>query len=108
MILLSVVAGAARAQARFWSSVLLEEQLRARVRNVQLAASAGGRTVTEDCPDSMMAARKGGGPSGAEGPKEVTRLSTLKEPADSPKIVTRDGSPPNAAILRWTHARANR
>ena len=27
-------------------------------------------------------------------------------PADSPKIVTREGSPPNAAMLRFTHSSA--
>ena len=31
---------------------------------------------------------------------------TLHEPADSPKMVTRDGSPPNAAMLRCTQPRA--
>ena len=29
------------------------------------------------------------------------RWLTLHEPADSPKIATRDGSPPNAAMFRW-------
>jgi len=56
----------------------------------------------------MIAAWKGGGPSGALGPKDVTRLSTEKEPALSPKMVTREGSPPKEAILRWTQARAKR
>ena len=31
---------------------------------------------------------------------------TLQEPADSPKIVTRSGSPPNAAMLSRTHSSA--
>lgn len=31
-----------------------------------------------------------------------------KEPADSPQIVTRDGSPPKALMFSWTHASALR
>jgi hypothetical protein len=31
---------------------------------------------------------------------------TLNPPADSPKIVTREGSPPKRAMLRCTHCNA--
>ena len=34
---------------------------------------------------------------------ETISSSTLAPPADSPKIVTCFGSPPNAAMLRCTH-----
>src|SRR3954468_11434928 len=34
---------------------------------------------------------------------EIIRALTDPPPADSPKIVTFDGSPPNAAALRFTH-----
>ena len=37
---------------------------------------------------------------------EAMRELTEKEPADSPKTVTLLGSPPKAAMLRWTQARA--
>ena len=37
---------------------------------------------------------------------DATSVFTLHEPADSPPIVTRDGSPPNAAMLRCTHCSA--
>ena len=104
MIDLSVVAGAALAHAN--SSEV--EQFNASMSSCQVAGSEAVRAVTDDWPDSMIAAWKGGGPSGAEGPKDVTRLSTEKEPALSPKIVTRLGSPPKLAILRWTQPKARR
>ena len=34
------------------------------------------------------------------------RVATLKPPADSPKMVTWSGRPPNASIWRLTHSRA--
>ena len=34
------------------------------------------------------------------------RVFTLHDPADSPKIVTRSGSPPKAAMLSRTHSSA--
>ena len=34
---------------------------------------------------------------------EATSALTEAEPADSPKIVTLSGSPPKAAMLRFTH-----
>jgi len=37
---------------------------------------------------------------------DATSTPTLIPPADSPKIVTRDGSPPNFAMLRFTHCSA--
>ncbi len=37
---------------------------------------------------------------------ETRCASTAPPPADSPKIVTRSGSPPNAAMLRCTHCSA--
>ena len=37
----------------------------------------------------------------------ASRVPTLIPPADSPKIVTRPGSPPNAAMLSRTHSRAS-
>jgi hypothetical protein len=36
----------------------------------------------------------------------VSSAFTDMPPADSPKIVTFDGSPPNAATLRFTHRSA--
>ncbi len=96
MMDLIVVAGTARAQATSLEVV----QLSAAMSFAQLAGSDGLRALTEDWPDCIIAAWKGAGPSGAVGPKEVTRLSTEKEPALSPKIVTREGSPPKDAMLR--------
>ena len=37
---------------------------------------------------------------------EAMRWLTVYEPADRPNRVTRPGSPPNAAMLRWTHSSA--
>lgn len=37
---------------------------------------------------------------------DARRLHTLTPPADSPKIVTRAGSPPNAAMLARTQRSA--
>jgi hypothetical protein len=34
---------------------------------------------------------------------EATSVFTLHEPADSPPMVTRAGSPPKTAMLRCTH-----
>ena len=36
---------------------------------------------------------------------DAQSMLTAMPPADSPKIVTRFGSPPNAAMLRWIHWR---
>ena len=37
---------------------------------------------------------------------EARRLCTETPPAENPKIVTFVGSPPNAAMFRFTHCRA--
>ena len=37
---------------------------------------------------------------------EAMRALTANDPADSPKIVTLPGSPPNAAMFRFTHCSA--
>jgi len=102
MMSFRVVAGTARAHA-ISSSVV---QFRAVMRAGQLVLSAPKATLTDDWPDCIIAAWKGGGP--VPGLNEVMRLSTEKLPADSPKIVTREGSPPKEAMLRWTQSRAKR
>jgi hypothetical protein len=49
----------------------------------------------------MMAAEKSPFARGDE-----SRCNTLAPPADSPKTVTRVGSPPNAVMFRRTHSSA--
>ena len=99
---LMVVAGMALMQARICEpdEVLEFEQPSAVVRFCQDVLLV---FRPEICPDCMIAARKGGFVW-----KDVTRASTLEEPADSPKMVTLPGSPPKEAMLRWTQARAKR
>ena len=41
-------------------------------------------------------------------PGDTTWKQTSKEPADSPKMVTLSGSPPNAEMLARTHSSAAR
>ena len=74
------------AMLRFWNAVIFGAATRL----------AGGSKVA--VPDSMIAARNMGLLA-----ETVMRSSTETDPADSPKIVTMDGSPPNAAILSCTH-----
>jgi hypothetical protein len=103
MMLLIVVAGASRTQDR--SSLCVDvEQFKDETRD--------SHDLVEFTPTPMMpakvavplsriAALKGG----LRG-DEVTSASTDKAPADSPNIVTLDGSPPKDRMLCWTHARA--
>jgi len=52
-------------------------------------------------PDSTMA-----WPNRPRAEGIAIRLSTEPPPADSPNTVTRAGSPPKAAMLRWTQRNA--
>src|ERR1019366_682053 len=65
------------------------------------SARVGWRVVQP--PLSLIERSKSGG-FGAE----ATCRQTLYAPADSPKLVTFCGSPPNFAMLAWTHCIAKR
>ena len=103
MMLCIVVAGAARTQARSLGCFCVE-QFRDETREshelVELVPTPM-MPAKVAVPLSRIAALKGG-----LWGIEVTSASTDKAPADSPNIVTLDGSPPKDRMLCWTHVRA--
>src|SRR3954454_16583474 len=100
--MLSIVsASAARTQASWLAAVV---QLSAATRNSQEAGPPLlSLALTLACPLWAIAPRNGTGCGGG-----VTSLSTDAAPADSPKMVTFFGSPPNEAMLRCTQSNARR
>ena len=67
------------------------------------APAAGIEFQWANAPDSIAAAAKS-----PFDRSDTTCVETAEAPADSPKIMTRSGSPPKAAAFCWTHRIAAR